>query len=70
MLPKTLRLVFSQSFHSRYDHITVPSAFQLTSYIWKRAMVWSMVFAGVTTIITDLILLFCCGNYEAYYDSM
>lgn len=33
-------------------------------------MVWSMIFAGITTIVTDLILLFCCGNYEAYSDTM
>ncbi|KAF5707560.1 choline permease [Fusarium mundagurra] len=31
-----------------------------------RAMVWSMVLSGVATIVTDLILLFCCGNYTEY----
>ncbi|KAI8658002.1 hypothetical protein NCS57_01180600 [Fusarium keratoplasticum] len=31
-----------------------------------RAMVWSMVFSGVMTLITDLVLLYCCGNYETY----
>lgn len=29
-------------------------------------MVWSMIFAGVTTIVTDLILLFTCGDYSSY----
>ncbi|KAF5009322.1 hypothetical protein FDECE_4451 [Fusarium decemcellulare] len=31
-----------------------------------RAMVWSMIFSGVMTLITDLVLLFCCGNYDKY----
>ncbi|ETS80657.1 hypothetical protein PFICI_08186 [Pestalotiopsis fici W106-1] len=35
-----------------------------------RAMVWSMVFASVTAIASDLILLFCCGDYEAYAEAL
>ncbi|KAJ4403433.1 hypothetical protein N0V82_010652 [Gnomoniopsis sp. IMI 355080] len=35
-----------------------------------RAMVWSMIFAGITTIVTDLILLFTCGNYEVYLQQL
>ncbi|KAF3765011.1 amino acid transporter [Cryphonectria parasitica EP155] len=35
-----------------------------------RAMVWSMIFAGVTTIVTDLILLFTCGNYASYAEEL
>ncbi|KAH8667116.1 amino acid permease-domain-containing protein [Xylariales sp. PMI_506] len=35
-----------------------------------RAMVWSMVLASVTAIVSDLILLFCCGNYEAYAETL
>ncbi|CAG7563220.1 unnamed protein product [Fusarium equiseti] len=35
-----------------------------------RAMVWSMVLSGVATIVTDLILLFCCGNYAEYVTSL
>lgn len=36
----------------------------------QRAMVWSMIFAGVTTIITDIILLFTCGNYASYAEEL
>ncbi|KAJ4022699.1 hypothetical protein NW752_000091 [Fusarium irregulare] len=35
-----------------------------------RAMVWSMVLSGIATIVTDLILLFCCGNYAEYMTSL
>ncbi|KAF5675052.1 choline permease [Fusarium circinatum] len=35
-----------------------------------RAMVWSMVLSGVATIVTDLILLFCCGNYTEYVTAL
>ncbi|KAF4986134.1 hypothetical protein FGRMN_10971 [Fusarium graminum] len=35
-----------------------------------RAMVWSMVLSGVATIVTDIILLFCCGNYAQYVTSL
>ncbi|KAH7151172.1 amino acid permease-domain-containing protein [Fusarium sp. MPI-SDFR-AT-0072] len=35
-----------------------------------RAMVWSMVLSGVATIVTDLILLFCCGNYAEYITAL
>ncbi|KAF4469585.1 choline permease [Fusarium albosuccineum] len=35
-----------------------------------RAMVWSMIFSGVMTLITDLVLLFCCGNYEEYVTAL
>ncbi|KAF4436314.1 choline permease [Fusarium austroafricanum] len=35
-----------------------------------RAMVWSMVLSGLATIITDLILLFCCGNYSKYVTAL
>ncbi|XEV01310.1 hypothetical protein FSHL1_006597 [Fusarium sambucinum] len=35
-----------------------------------RAMVWSMVLSGVATIVTDLVLLFCCGNYAEYVTSL
>lgn len=36
----------------------------------KRAMVWSMIFAGITTIITDVILLFTCGDYSSYSEEL
>lgn len=36
----------------------------------QRAMIWSMVLSGVATLVTDLILLFCCGNYAEYVTSL
>lgn len=29
-----------------------------------------MIFAGITTVITDIILLFTCGDYASYAEEL